>query len=265
MGTPAYMSPEQARGFGVDHRTDIYALGAVLYEMLTGSLPYPANNAADMISMHLHATVPLVRDKNPAVPGELDPFIAAMMSKDSNARPALAQLVSLLATFRRSSGIMATITAHERTLPAYPGEHVVPTPGMQTPGRDYANVAPTPQFVGQMPTVGVVRSRSFYVVAMVAMVAIVGLIVTIAIVKGGASKEAAPTTPVASPPSPPLQAAPATIAAASAPADAMVEIDAVAVIAIDAAPAKKLDKPRPRPPKKGSGSSTEDEDDAPMR
>src|SRR5258705_406390 len=54
LGTPAYISPEQARGEGVDHRTDIYALGAMLFELVTGEMVFSATNVADMIGKQLY-------------------------------------------------------------------------------------------------------------------------------------------------------------------------------------------------------------------
>jgi len=90
LGTPAYISPEQARGQNVDHRTDIYALGALAYEMLVGELPFPAVSAADMIAKHLYQPPPSVRPSNPAVSPELDALVTRMLAKDQNHRPTLA-------------------------------------------------------------------------------------------------------------------------------------------------------------------------------
>src|SRR5688572_10254334 len=68
MGTPVYMSPEQARGKNVDHRTDIYALGAMAFEMVTGRAPYDAETAFDILMQHIGAEVPRPSSIWPQVP-----------------------------------------------------------------------------------------------------------------------------------------------------------------------------------------------------
>src|SRR5439155_6426200 len=61
LGTPLYMSPEQCRSKGVDHRTDIYALGCLSYEVLLGRVPFTHDNAAELISAHLNDEPPSPR------------------------------------------------------------------------------------------------------------------------------------------------------------------------------------------------------------
>jgi serine/threonine protein kinase len=85
------------RGQGVDHRTDIYALGCVAYELLLGAPPFPeACTAPEIYAAHLHASPPLPRSVWPDVPPQLDLCLFAMLAKDPAHRPTLAQVRSVL-------------------------------------------------------------------------------------------------------------------------------------------------------------------------
>jgi hypothetical protein len=99
VGTPQYMSPEQARGLGVDARADVFALGAVLHRLLTGRLPFPGQTLGEVLAQVLHAEPPRVREVRPELPDALDDLVARMLSKDPDARPrdAAAVLVDLMA------------------------------------------------------------------------------------------------------------------------------------------------------------------------
>ncbi len=85
-GTPAYMSPEQAQGKEVDLRTDIYSLGAVLYEMLTGECPYPGENALQVIEKVKTEPLASPTKLNPTVPAAVESMIFKAMSKDIQLR-----------------------------------------------------------------------------------------------------------------------------------------------------------------------------------
>jgi predicted Ser/Thr protein kinase len=92
VGTPAYMSPEQARGKTVDFRTDIYALGCLAYKMVTGRLPFNADNAMDLIVKQLNDAPPSPSKLAPGTPPSLSRVIVRMMSKSPEERPSLADI-----------------------------------------------------------------------------------------------------------------------------------------------------------------------------
>lgn len=95
VGTPMYVAPEQARGLPIDHRADIYTLGGVLFEMLTGQPPFVARSAFEVISMHM--TEPAPRPGAHAdVPPELDELVEAMLAKEPAVRPPLGKIAEVL-------------------------------------------------------------------------------------------------------------------------------------------------------------------------
>ena len=86
LGTLSYMSPEQARGHEVDARTDVWSLGVVLYEMVTGRRPFEGTTASDVLASLLdHQPSPLAR-YSPSVPDELERIIRKALAKDPNER-----------------------------------------------------------------------------------------------------------------------------------------------------------------------------------
>ncbi|MCK4412779.1 MAG: protein kinase [Candidatus Eisenbacteria sp.] len=87
LGTVGYMSPEQARGGEVDHRTDIWALGVVLYEMLTGRLPFTAEHDQAVIYAILNERPPPASDLRPDVPASLHHLVDRMLQKEPSRRP----------------------------------------------------------------------------------------------------------------------------------------------------------------------------------
>jgi eukaryotic-like serine/threonine-protein kinase len=93
LGTPAYMSPEQASGDTATAKSDLYSLGATLYQLATGSLPYTGSPAKVMASIAQGSLVPAVK-KRSAVGPDLSRAISAMMATDAEARPASAAAVA---------------------------------------------------------------------------------------------------------------------------------------------------------------------------
>jgi len=105
LGTAAYMSPEQVKGErNLDKSSDIYALGVVLFEMLTGQLPYPAETTLGMAMRHVLDPVPSVRQIEPGLPPQIETLIKKAMAKERQARyasvsalaEAIAEVVSAL-------------------------------------------------------------------------------------------------------------------------------------------------------------------------
>ncbi|RPJ23946.1 MAG: serine/threonine protein kinase [Chloroflexi bacterium] len=86
IGTPAYMAPEQAQGTGTDGRADIYALGIILFEMLTGKQPYEADTPMAVAIKHITDPVPHIRKINPKFSEGIDAIIQKAMAKDKNER-----------------------------------------------------------------------------------------------------------------------------------------------------------------------------------
>jgi serine/threonine-protein kinase len=108
LGTPSYMSPEHIMGHEVDGRTDIYALGCILFQMLTGQVPYRASNTRALLAMHLNAEIPPVKSPRGPIPSSLSSLVRSMMAKDAGHRPQLAsdvaeELAQLPMTNRRAS------------------------------------------------------------------------------------------------------------------------------------------------------------------
>nr|WP_274389121.1 serine/threonine-protein kinase [Streptomyces taklimakanensis] len=89
LGTPVYMAPEQATGTTpVGPRADLYALGVLLYELLTGQVPFDAPEATGLLYKKLHDTPHPVRDLRPEVPVELDALVRRLLDKEPAGRPA---------------------------------------------------------------------------------------------------------------------------------------------------------------------------------
>jgi serine/threonine protein kinase/tetratricopeptide (TPR) repeat protein len=88
LGTPHYVSPEQAQGKDVDFRADIYSLGIVLFQLLTGSRPFEGTTPLAIVAKHLSEPLPSLRSRRADVPIEVERLVAWMTAKDPAARPA---------------------------------------------------------------------------------------------------------------------------------------------------------------------------------
>jgi len=211
MGTPGYISPEQARGRGVDHRTDIYALGSMTYELVLGRLPFDADNAMDMVMAHLTKPPPRMSEAWPEVPPVLEDIVLRMMAKDVASRPALGEVRAALAA------------AHEQAVelagPARDSIRESFRPRLQTP---VGQTSPSPTAAGidtdSMDLDRPPRSRApLFIGGVVALCAIAGAAFALS---GGSSSEGPPAPATAAAPAEPVAPAPTPAAASPEPASA---------------------------------------------
>lgn len=111
VGTPAYMSPEQCQGLALDGRTDIYSLGVVLYEIVTGYPPYNAQTLSDAVRKHVFTPIPSPRQVRPDIPGDVEEVILRCLAKEPNDRYAsAADLSKALRDLMRASSPNPTPT-----------------------------------------------------------------------------------------------------------------------------------------------------------
>jgi serine/threonine protein kinase len=116
VGTVDYMAPEQLEGGALDARTDVYSLGCVLFQGLTGEVPYPRENRAARMYAHLHAPPPAVSERVPELPPQFDEVVQRGLAKDPRSRyPSAGDLAR------------AGLAAAQRQSPAAVGERSVGT------------------------------------------------------------------------------------------------------------------------------------------
>ena len=132
LGSVHYISPEQARGDRIDARSDIYSAGVVLYEMLTGRLPFEGDSAVSVAIQHL-SSVPLApREVNPDIPEQLELICMKAMAPDLDKRYASADaMIEDLEKFRRDPSVDMDYIRQELTAPAADTEPTMPLPTAQ--------------------------------------------------------------------------------------------------------------------------------------
>jgi hypothetical protein len=203
VGTPGYVSPEAAVGGAVDARSDLYALGCVLFALLTGRPPFAGDTPLQTLGQHVHAPVPDLAGARPDVPPALVAVVSALLAKDPAARPAgAADVERLLATSLTSSPWgppLAATTALATTGPQ-------PEPTAVEPATEPAATAVLPAGDGRG------RRRRLLPLAAVGLIA-VGLLAWLAAAGGGGHGGHPPTSTTARPTTTTTVAPTTTIAA----------------------------------------------------
>ncbi len=148
IGTPGYMAPEQVMGHDVDRRADIYAMGALTFEMLTGRLPYVGANRMEVAYSTVNSPIPSVVALNPNLPDELDQLLSRVLAKDPNQRPQ---------TVKELLGLMAKLPQRRptSTAPAAPAPATSLAPAAQPAASAQMTPAPpTPPSMSPVVAVG---------------------------------------------------------------------------------------------------------------
>ena len=145
LGTPQYMAPEQIKGEAIDGRTDIYALGCMIYEMVTARLPFEAPTIMAMLSKHLMEVpdAPSVRRPDLKLSPAIDQVVMMALQKDPNARPAtMEQYADMLA------GVMQSLPPD----PSYQPSAAMSAASAPRSAIQSAQHTPTPQPLPYVPT-----------------------------------------------------------------------------------------------------------------
>ncbi|GAB7033057.1 serine/threonine-protein kinase [Streptomyces sp. NPDC021749] len=141
IGSPAYMAPEQAMGGAVGPYTDLYALGVLLHELLSGEVPFAGSTALGVLHRHLHEEPVPVRKLRPDVPEALEALVLHLLRKDPQARPADAQ-----EAYQALAPLLPTATVGSPANPPAPLAPMDPTRPFRHPQ------APWPLRSSQTPT-----------------------------------------------------------------------------------------------------------------
>ena len=220
MGTPYYMSPEQAHGRTVDHRTDIYSFGVMTFEVLTGRVLFDGESVMDVLFKHANAPPPRMSEACPDLPPALDEPVLHMLAKDPRARPAtVLEAIDDLARAAGSAGF--AVPAPKRSgfgapppRPSDRGIVVTPTGGVDTTTLAQAQtvVGLHPSLIGASTDALAPRARSkrplILAGAFAFVLGIAGVMIAVLAQKDGPSPAGSQVVATAVPPPPTQTVAP---------------------------------------------------------
>jgi serine/threonine-protein kinase len=164
MGTPLYLSPEQAKGAKVDAATDVYSLGAMAYEMGAGVVPFLAESAVEIMAMHISVRAEPLAQRAPWGPPMFEQLVFRMLEKDPRNRPPIADVVQQLQYMRAQPEIVGAAAPGTTPNAQWTPIH---TPRPQTAPH---GVPVTPQSAVQQSGVAPPKKRTGLVIALVALV-----------------------------------------------------------------------------------------------
>jgi serine/threonine-protein kinase len=149
IGSPKYMSPEQVDGQAVDHRTDLYSLGVILYQCLAGRAPFESTQSMQILLGHVSGAVPPIREFNPEgrVPEEAEALIRRLLAKKPADRPATAdELVKELRRLQEHCGFTPNLPTGQfsGTYPAVSGATPSGAPGSSAGNTSGSGPVPNP-------------------------------------------------------------------------------------------------------------------------
>ena len=234
VGTPDYISPEQARARKVDGKTDIYALGVMGYEMILGRRPFEADNVADVVRMHLSEPPPSPRSLWPEIPLPVEELLLAMLHKSAPRRPSPAE-------------VRAAIRELRGTPPPLDWDALPPAPGALLPPAPRAPEAEAARSTLDVPPLQMLsrrrlRMRSGGLALFGCGAALIGVVAWKAVHRPDSAQPLSHTATAPSlgrtVPSSPTTAPSAATAAAAPPATAAVSDEGTVVVRVDAADAR---------------------------
>ncbi|NVJ19504.1 serine/threonine-protein kinase [Myxococcus sp. AM010] len=252
VGTPEYMAPEQARGQEVGPMTDLYALGVVTFEIVTGRLPFVGSSPVDLLMKHVEARPPRPSEFVSDLPPALDAFILQMLTKDPETRPNSAdalrqQLHKLRRTLRAStrSNPSALAPGFEKSAAAAEADSRRPTTPVPVPAelisQELRAAGARSPLRKHLPLVGAV-SFAVLLLSGAAAVVIRGAKAPSLVPPSITPQRAAAATP---PPAAPEQAAAATPPPAAPEQE--VPLQPLVVAAVAPAPPDGAERPPPAP------------------